>query len=77
MRSVGCTKACLNTAGFQYRRKENARINRTRYFFENRDAFMAQMVNEITRAEGRAGKLGLRLSVRLNGTSDIPWESPA
>lgn len=75
MRSAGCTAACLNTAGFQYARKENARINRTKLFFEDRPRFMDMLIREISSARRRAEKLGMDiLSVRLNGTSDIPWE---
>lgn len=75
MRSAGCTAACLNTAGFHYARKENARINRTKFFFEDRPAFMQMLVKEITTAQKKAKRLGLRCGIRLNGTSDIPWEN--
>lgn len=75
MRSAGCTAACLNTAGYHYARKENARVNRTKMFFENRSAFMEKLVNEISNTRRRAKKLGLRCGIRLNGTSDIPWEN--
>lgn len=73
-RSAGCTKACLNTAGFRYARKENARIKRTKWFFEDRPAFMIQLVREIASKERSARRQGLRCGIRLNGTSDIPWE---
>lgn len=73
-RSSGCTAACLNTAGFRYERKETARINRTKYFFEQREAFMEMLVREIRNAQRRARKKGYICGIRLNGTSDIPWE---
>lgn len=73
-RSAGCTAACLNTAGFQYARKENARINRTRLFFEDRPRFMDMLIREIAAAEAKAQSRGYVLGMRLNGTSDIPWE---
>lgn len=73
-RSKGCTKACLNHAGFQYERKNNARINRTRLFKENEPAFMRMLIGEIFVAEARAASLGMACGVRLNGTSDIEWE---
>lgn len=53
---------------------QKARIARTRFFFENRDAFFAQLRNEINNARKLAAKKGLTLVVRLNGTSDIRWE---
>lgn len=74
MRSAGCTAACLNTAGFQYARKETARINRTRLFFEDRPRFMTMLMEEIDLAQRRAWKKGYIPGIRLNGTSDIPWE---
>lgn len=75
MRSAGCTAACLNTAGFQYASKETARVNRTKLFFENRSAFMEMLVNEIDGTRRRAAKDGMICGIRLNGTSDIPWET--
>src|SRR5262245_46476081 len=51
MRSLGCAAACLNKAGFQYARKETARIARTKIFFEDRARFMAMLVDEIGIAE--------------------------
>jgi hypothetical protein len=74
MRSAGCTVACLNTAGFKYARKEAARIRRTRWFFEDRKTFMLQLMNEIENHRLRAKRMGMRCGIRLNGTSDIPWE---
>ena len=53
---------------------QKARIARTRFFFENRYGFMAQLIKEISAARKKATKMGLTLVVRLNGTSDIRWE---
>lgn len=53
---------------------QRARIARTRFYFENRDAFMAQLVGEISAFVLKARKHNLIPCVRLNGTSDIPWE---
>jgi hypothetical protein len=82
MASAGCIATCLNTAGRGGMLKageitnsiQEARMRRTRLFFEQRDAFMALLVQDIKRAEKRAVKLGMTLTVRLNGTSDLPWE---
>ncbi len=51
-----------------------ARIAKTRLYFEDRAAFMAQLVSEVRAFIRKAIKLGLIPVVRLNGTSDIPWE---
>lgn len=75
MRSAGCTAACLNTAGFQYARKEAARVARTKLLFEDRERFMDMMVHEIQRGKRYAEKRGYLFGVRLNGTSDIAWEA--
>ena len=75
-RSPGCTTACLNTAG---RGKMNSvqrgRLRKTVMYFEQRDQFMALLVNNIRRGIAQADRAGLDACFRLNGTSDIPWET--
>lgn len=56
---------------------QNARIARTKYFFENRTAFMVQLVKEITNAVKLAAVHELTPVFRLNGTSDLRWENEA
>ena len=81
-RTAGCTAACLNTAGRggMFKRGENtnmiqeARIRKTKYFFENRDAFMADLEADIKKGIKQAERLGLTPVFRLNGTSDLAWE---
>jgi hypothetical protein len=51
-----------------------ARIAKTRLYFEDREAFMAQLMAEVRAFIRKAFKAGLIPVVRLNGTSDIPWE---
>jgi hypothetical protein len=76
MASKGCAAACLNTAGRGvYANTQNARIRKTRYFFENRDAFMLDLAADIATAIRRTEKAGLIPVFRLNGTSDIRWEN--
>lgn len=75
MASKGCRKACLNKAGMgAFSNVQAARIAKTRWYFEDRGAFMAQLVAEVRAFIRKAIKLGLIPVVRLNGTSDIPWE---
>ena len=81
-----CEEACLNLAGLGgvYTSIQKARIAKTRRFFEDRDAFMLDVVKSIKsliklarkprRAKGRFAK-AFQVLVRLNGTSDIRWET--
>lgn len=75
MASAGCIKSCLNYSGYHHSRKYAARIKRTKWFFADRAGFMSQLVTEIYAFNRKAKKLGLRPNIRLNGTSDIPWEN--
>jgi hypothetical protein len=54
---------------------QRARIARTRFFFEDRNAFMVKLSKEILAAKKKADKMGYAFAVRLNGTSDIRWEN--
>lgn len=76
MRTEECTLACLNESGrnridVKENRINQARIKKTKLFFENREFFMGWLTNEITREKAKAEKAGLNFSVRLNGTSDL------
>lgn len=75
MASAGCRKACLNKAGMgAFSNVQAARIAKTKWYFEDRPAFMAQLVAEVRAFIRKASWRGLIPVVRLNGTSDIPWE---
>ncbi len=74
MRSAGCTKSCLNYAGFKYSKKQTCREKRTRFYFEDRPAFMRQLAAEIYNVRMNAIEQGFLCGVRLNATSDIMWE---
>ena len=81
-RTAGCTAACLNTAGRggMFRKGENtnmiqqARIRKTKMFFEQKEAFIAQLAKDIKLGIKQAAKLGLTPVFRLNGTSDLAVE---
>lgn len=81
--SAGCAAACLNTAGRGginldadgLNMIQAARIRRTRYFTRDRQAFMVDLADEIATHVLRALKHGLKPAIRLNGTSDLPWEN--
>jgi hypothetical protein len=81
-RTAGCTAACLNTAGRggMFRKGETtnmiqqARIRKTKMFFEQKEAFLAQLEKDINKGIKQAAKLGLKPVFRLNGTSDLSVE---
>jgi hypothetical protein len=76
MASAGCRGACLNTAGRgRFTATQDARIRKTRMFFEQRDAFMTLLVKDIQAAIRKANREGFTPVFRLNGTSDIRWET--
>lgn len=76
MSSAGCRNACLHTAGnpAYMPAKTNARIARTKLFFNNRATFMALLVSEIHKHVAKATQAKMEAAIRLNATSDIPWE---
>lgn len=80
--SAGCTALCLGWfSGQAGMAKDNAlnsvrksRIDKARRFMRDRAAYLADVVRATEQAERKAARLGLRLCVRLNGSTDIPWE---
>lgn len=71
-----CAKACLYSAGRgAFNNVQQSRIDKTLYFFEDRDAFMDQLFKNIKALIKKAESKGLKPLVRLNGTSDIRWEN--
>ena len=87
--SKGCAKACLFGSGAaRFEQVQNGKRNKTEYYLEDRTSFMLQLVKEITKAErlhaliegeeqiGKSGKVVRykKFAIRLNGTSDIPFE---
>ncbi len=76
MASKGCAAACLNTAGRgRFTATQEARIRKTRWFFEDRPTFMVQLVKDIQAAIRKADRETMIPVFRLNGTSDIRWET--
>jgi hypothetical protein len=72
----------LNTAGrggmFKKGESTNmiqeARIRKTKMFYEQRQDFMLALKKDIELAIKQSKKLGLIPVIRLNGTSDLSWE---
>ena len=80
--TAGCLNACLNTAGRggMFKRGENtntiqqARIRKTQLFYNDREQFMTMLIKDIELAIKQSERQGLIPVIRLNGTSDIPFE---
>jgi len=53
---------------------QQARIRKTKQFFEDRKGFMVQLIKDIELGIKQAKKAGLTPVFRLNGTSDLSWE---
>jgi hypothetical protein len=73
---AGCKSACLYSAGRgAFNSVQSARVNKTRYFLENRADFMRHVARDIAKLAKTAAARGFSPLVRLNGTSDIRFES--
>jgi hypothetical protein len=74
--SKGCADACLNTAGRgRMTPIQESRIKKTKWFYNERENFMLQLVKEIGNAIKLAVKKSQTPCFRLNLTSDLAWES--
>jgi hypothetical protein len=73
--SAGCAAACLNTAGRGAMNVvQAARLKKTNRFWDDRDQFLMDLAEEIRKLSKTAEAQGLKAAVRLNGTSDLPYE---
>ena len=71
--SEGCKKSCLFTAGMgAFTNVIKGRLNKTEYFLRERSLFLDHVYNEVAKGYKKHGS---SLAVRLNGTSDIPYEN--
>lgn len=74
--SKGCAEACLFTAGRgAMKRIQDARRNKTELFLNKKEEFMSQLVCEILLLTKKHEKNNSKFCIRLNGTSDIPFEN--
>lgn len=76
MATKECITGCLNTSGRAKMPKSyvtimNARIKKTKFFYDERENFNSLLFNEINLAANRTAKKGKEFAVRLNGTSDL------
>lgn len=72
----GCRKACLYTAGRgRMQSIQHARIKKTKWLIRDRESFIDQLILDINQLKKVADRKGMKLAIRLNGTSDLPWET--
>lgn len=73
---AGCEAACLYSAGRgAFNSVQQSRIDKAKWFHQDRASFMVQLVKDIQKLAYKADNSGMVPLVRLNGTSDIRWES--
>lgn len=67
--SDGCRKACLYSAGRgAFSNVQQSRINKTKFWAYDREAFYIQLANEILAIHSKTVN---QVAIRLNGTSDV------
>jgi hypothetical protein len=70
--SAGCKASCLYSAGRgKFSNVQESRMNKSKFWGYNREAFYIQLANELLKIHDKAMKYDKKIAVRLNGTSDI------
>ena len=73
---AACIVGCLNTAGRGAMNSvQKGRARKTEWYVKDRAGFMAQLFKDLTRFETYCAKRDLKPCVRLNGKSDIRFET--
>jgi hypothetical protein len=71
-----CKAPCLVSAGRgAMSNVQRGRVRKTRLLFKDRPGFVADLVKDIGALVRKAGRERLTPAARLNGTSDLGWES--
>jgi hypothetical protein len=78
--SPGCIALCLgwfsgHAAIGESNNVRDSRIAKTRRFMHDRAAYMVDVVRSIEGMQAKAAARKVKLCVRMNGSSDVPWES--
>jgi hypothetical protein len=74
--SERCAADCLFWAGRgAFKRTQAARLQKTLLFHKDPKEFVESLNTGIEAAKRKAKRAGLNLAIRLNGTSDLPWEA--
>jgi hypothetical protein len=73
--SKGCREACLFSAGRgRFKSVFDGRMRKTLEYLMAPDEFFENIKHEIGLAQKKAARFGLKLCIRLNGTSDLVLE---
>jgi hypothetical protein len=75
--SNGCALSCLWQAGraAMFKSINRARVMKTRFLKLDRKGFESMLLKDIASLVREANRKGLTPALRLNGTSDLPWEN--
>ena len=73
---ASCVDACLYSAGRgAFNNVQAARMRKTEWYYRDRESFMRQLRTDIFKFQAYCDKRGIQPCVRLNGTTDIRWET--
>jgi len=73
---AGCMYGCLESSGRgAFNSVQQARISKTRFFYDNQQAFLLSFAADVWTLQNKSKKQGFTPLVRPNGTSDIPYEN--
>ena len=71
-----CRAGCLIFTGrMKFKTSISCRVKKTALFYKFPIEFLDQLIDEIFSEDRIAFREGNQLQIRLNGTSDIPWEN--
>ena len=74
--SAGCRKGCLNTAGRgRFSTVQECRVRKSTWLRKSKAGFIRQLHKDIEKLKAKAARKNMNVAIRLNGTSDVPWES--
>lgn len=74
--TAGCSKACLYGAGRgSLSNVQTGRTNKAEFFLQDKSKFLTMLYIEIAQIELKHKLEGTKFAIRLNGTSDISYES--
>lgn len=69
-----CKLPCLFTAGRgRFNNVQEARIARTELYIRDRQSFAESLVKQLSKLYAKAVNKGIKIAVRLNGTSDLDF----
>ncbi len=72
----GCIFSCLNLAGMGiFSNVQQGRLRKSHLFINDKDLFFENLIKDIQKLINKCAKLGKLPAIRLNGTSDLPWEN--